>query len=72
MDQRAAATNPQRKATCAGRKSNALINHAYLNSANLWAADLSGADLTTSEGITNVELERQVASLEGATMLNKQ
>jgi hypothetical protein len=35
-----------------------------------WAADLSGADLISAEGITNVELERQVASLEGATMPN--
>jgi hypothetical protein len=33
----------------------------------LWAADL-----TSAEGITNVELERQVASLEGSTMPNGQ
>jgi uncharacterized protein YjbI with pentapeptide repeats len=71
MDHRAAATNPQRNATCAGRKSNAVINHAYLNSATLWAAELSGANLTSAEGITNVELERQVASVEVATMPNK-
>ena len=35
-------------------------------------ADLRGANLSEALGITNEELERQAASLEGATMINGQ
>jgi uncharacterized protein YjbI with pentapeptide repeats len=48
--------------------SNADLDNANLIGANLIGADLRGADLRGAEGITNMELDRQAASLEGATM----
>jgi uncharacterized protein YjbI with pentapeptide repeats len=63
------------------------LSHAYLLFADLSGADLSGANLSGahlreadlreanmegSRGVTNDELEQQVASLEGATMPNGQ
>jgi uncharacterized protein YjbI with pentapeptide repeats len=57
--------------------SGADLSGADLSGANLSGANLSGADLSDSGGITNEELEQQVAaslqgSLEGATMPNGQ
>jgi uncharacterized protein YjbI with pentapeptide repeats len=52
--------------------SGANLSGANLSGADLSGADLSGADLTGAERVTNEELERQAASLEGATMPNGQ
>jgi uncharacterized protein YjbI with pentapeptide repeats len=58
--------------------SEADLSGAKLSGANLSEADLSNADLSDAVGITNEELEQQVAlpwlegSLEGATMPNGQ
>jgi uncharacterized protein YjbI with pentapeptide repeats len=48
------------------------LSDAFLRNADLDNAYLSDADLTGAEGITNEELDRQAASLEGATMPNGQ
>jgi hypothetical protein len=48
------------------------LKNAYLSGADLKNAYLSGADLEKADGITNEELDRQAASLEGATMPNGQ
>jgi uncharacterized protein YjbI with pentapeptide repeats len=44
------------------------LSNADLDNANLSGANLIGADLRGAEGITNMELDQQAASLEGATM----
>jgi uncharacterized protein YjbI with pentapeptide repeats len=52
--------------------SGADLSEAYLGLANLSGADLSGANLSGATGVSNEELARQAASLEGATMPNGQ
>jgi uncharacterized protein YjbI with pentapeptide repeats len=44
------------------------LTDADLTNADLSEADLRGADLSAAKGITNMLLENQAASLEGATM----
>src|SRR5215216_1415498 len=48
------------------------LSDAILVNANLSGAVLDNANLSGAEGITNEELERQAASLEGANMPNAQ
>src|SRR5215216_5667128 len=48
------------------------LSRADLSDANLAGAVLDNANLSGAEGITNEELERQAASLEGANMPNAQ
>jgi uncharacterized protein YjbI with pentapeptide repeats len=48
--------------------SGAFLFHADLSYANLGGANLSGANLKDAHGITIEELEKQAASLKGATM----
>ena len=50
----------------------AKLSGARLNGNNFSDADLSNADLSNAKGISNEELERQAATLEGATMPNLQ
>jgi uncharacterized protein YjbI with pentapeptide repeats len=62
--------------------SDASLRDADLREANLYATELSGADLSGADlskaflgsatGVTNEELKKQAASLEGATLPNRQ
>jgi uncharacterized protein YjbI with pentapeptide repeats len=52
--------------------SGARLNGNNFSDADLSNADLSNADLSNAKGISNEELERQAATLEGATMPNLQ
>jgi hypothetical protein len=50
----------------------AQLRDVDLFNTDLHGADLSKADLSGAEGVTNKELEKQAASLQGATMPNDQ
>jgi uncharacterized protein YjbI with pentapeptide repeats len=52
--------------------SDAYLRGADLSPAYLGGANLSGADLSGAQGVTNEQLDKQAASLKGATMPNGQ